>query len=313
VRKAYFASTTKSVDTGTGKLKAKAHTKYTDDNSLLHTVGAHALLLVLALITLHIAVYLLQHHKAVYYQIVASSTLHCILDARTPRTQFGGFTSLFLGAALSMASTQIERVIQAADAPISEVTMFKCNRAEVTRRLTVDLEAGGHFVIKLQGLPSGIEGTSVGASAQGLCALHRVNYLEAKQEIEREPVEELRAELSELKKHDAALAAESARSKQLRQYLDTYASTTMATTATSSPEDPSRPAGLQTVREVLAFTQEHTAGADNDVARLDERREIIGEQMAAVKARLAAAEQTEGAASSSKLVRQVVVSCITHC
>jgi N-terminal domain of unknown function (DUF4140) len=208
-----------------------------------------------------------------------------------------------------MASTQIEKVVQVADAPISKITVFKCNKAEVTRHLAVDLEAEGHYQIKLQGLPNSIESNTVGARAVGMCALQRVSYSEARiEKMEGGQAEELRAELAELKKRDAVLAAESARGKQLRQYIDTYAATTMG--ATGSSEEPGRPAGLGAVCEVLDFTQQTMANADSEAARLGEQRQIITDQMGAIKARLAAAEGTDGAASNTKLVRQAVVSCL---
>jgi hypothetical protein len=80
--------------------------------------------------------------------------------------------------------------------------------------------------------------------------------------------------------------------------------------ATGSPEEPGRPAGLGTVREVLTFTNEHMISADSEAARLDEQRQIIMNQIGAIKARLAAAEGTDGAASNTKLVRQAVVRCL---
>ncbi|KAG5177473.1 hypothetical protein JKP88DRAFT_347016 [Tribonema minus] len=69
-------------------------------------------------------------------------------------------------------------IIKIADAPISKVTVYKSDRAEVTRQVHFEPDEPGIYELKVRGLPHTTESDSVRLEGTGHCTILHVSYAE---------------------------------------------------------------------------------------------------------------------------------------
>ncbi|CAM9649156.1 unnamed protein product [Pylaiella littoralis] len=209
----------------------------------------------------------------------------------------------------------------AEDVPVKAVTVYRKNKAEVTRVVDFSSPSSlGRHEVELTDLPGHalIDGTSVRVKGSGHCTILHVSYSDKPKDIIRTELtqeekdeakakeEKLKQDIQRLSDEITTLKQESSRNKHMRTFADRFAERTVVATAGGSANaaaalgvsENGPPPSVDDVSKVLDWWAAKAAQTDAEVHRLElvERRVIdaIAElrRAQAAPARTASARET---------------------
>jgi hypothetical protein len=175
--------------------------------------------------------------------------------------------------------------VEAGGARVVEVTVYP-DRAEVIREARVNLPAGSSTV-EFANLPWRVEPDSLRVSARGVpAALGAVELRQKADEPEESPeFVAAREEVRRLEGVLAALGAETATAKQLREFISSIQATTAQKESEKLAEGRADPASIQAVYTLIRSSLEDLSKEDLARAR---QRETLAEELKVARAKLAA-------------------------